>query len=86
MDDDLDMSMDLGIGNVSLARSPPASPKKVSFDGGYQGVQQGVQEYARATQTPSQRCAGEVLTTGLQETGTWINGINGISGINGGNT
>ena len=40
----------------------------------------------RATQTPSQRCAGEVLTTGLQETGTWINGINGISGINGGNT
>lgn len=47
MDDDLDMSMDLGIGNVSLARSPPAVAKKVSFDGGYQGVQQGVQEYAQ---------------------------------------
>ena len=29
------------------------------------------------TQAPSQRSSeGEVLTTGLQATGTWINGIN----------
>ena len=56
MDDDLDMSMDLGIGNVSLARSPPAVAKKVSFDGGYQGVQQGVQGYAQGdTDTKSLR-------------------------------
>ena len=51
MDDDLDMSMDLGIGDVSLARSPPAIPaKKVSFDGGYQGYAAGMDTGTKSTQ------------------------------------
>lgn len=67
MDDDLDMSMDLGIGNVSLPRSPPAVAKKVSFDGGYQGVQQGVQGYAQGdtdTKSTLRRGSSDYWTSG----------------------